>query len=53
MNDSVITIDEIRLKLRLSHTTKKQKLFQQILMKKKYPEKHKISILYLHFYQLL
>ena len=33
-----------------SGTTKKQKLFQQILMKREQHVKHKISILHLHFY---
>ena len=38
--------------LRLNCTTK-QKLFQQISMKRKQPVKRKIFIFYLHFYQLL
>ena len=38
--------------LKLNCTTK-QKLFQQISMKRKQPVKRKIFIFYLHFYQLL
>ena len=45
MDDSAITCDEIK-----SHMAKKQKLFQQILMKKKQPLKCKTSIFSLHFY---
>ena len=43
MDDSAIACDEVR------HTTKKQKLFQQILMKRKQSAKRKISIFYLHY----
>ena len=32
---------------------KKQKLFQQILMKRKQPVKQKVYIFYFHFYQLV
>ena len=34
----------------MSHITKKQKLLQQILMKRKQSVKCKISVFYLHFY---
>ena len=40
----------IRLKKLQSHAMKKQKLFQQILMKRKQPVKFKISMFQLHFY---
>ena len=33
-----------------NHTMKKQKLFQQILMRRKQPVKHKISTFYLRFH---
>ena len=41
IDDSVVMRDEI---------IEEQKLFQQILTKKQYSAKHKISIFYLHFY---
>ena len=48
--DEVIKTLEMRT-TKLSCTTK-QNLFQQILMKRKQPVKSKISVFYLHFYQL-
>ena len=45
MDDSVIACDEI-----IESNDEETKLFQQILMKRKQPVKHKISIFYFHFY---
>ena len=45
MDDSAITSDEV-----IESYNEETKLFQQILMKRKQPVKHKISIFYLHFY---
>ena len=43
-------IQQLRVMKLWSHTKKKQKLLQQILMKRKQPVKCNISIFYFHFY---
>ena len=54
MGDSAIiyhkVIDEDARCDEIRRTMTKQKLFQKILMKRKYPVKCKIFIFYLHFY---
>ena len=49
MDDWVITCDEI-IDAEAKLYNKETKLFQQMLMKKRYSAKHKIYIFYLHFY---
>ena len=48
MDELGIMCDEI-----IESNDEEKKLFQQILMKRKFPVERKISIFYLYFYQLL